>query len=43
MRDNLLGTGRFCPVIRRTKALTDFLALDRAQKRAKLWGAQGAI
>ena len=25
VRDNLLGTGRFCPVIRRTKTLTDFL------------------
>src|SRR6266852_4940271 len=24
VRDNLLGTARFCPVIRRTKALTEF-------------------
>ena len=28
VRDNLLGTGRFCPVIRRTGALTELLALD---------------
>ena len=32
VRDNLLGTGRFCPVIRRTKALTQFVALDLAGK-----------
>lgn len=32
VRDNLLGTGRFCPVIRRTEALTEFLALDLAAK-----------
>src|ERR1019366_8241710 len=29
---NLLGTGRFCPVIRRTRALTEFLALDLSTK-----------
>ena len=28
VRDNLLGTARFCPIIRRTDALTSFIALD---------------
>ena len=28
LHDNLLGTGRFCPVIRRTPALTELIALD---------------
>src|SRR6202158_3131385 len=38
VRDNLLGTGRFCPFIRRTKALTEFLALDLAAKaRETVW------
>ena len=42
MRDNLLGTGRFCPVIRRTKALTEFLALDLAAKARETVGRTGA-
>ena len=42
VRDNLLGTGRFCPVIRRTKALTEFLALDLAAKARDTVGRTGA-
>jgi hypothetical protein len=42
VRDNLLGTGRFCPVIRRTKALTEFLALDLAAKAQDTVGRTGA-
>jgi Fic/DOC family protein len=42
VRDNLLGTGRFCPVIRRTKALTQFLALDLAGKARETVGRTGA-
>jgi len=42
VRDNLLGTGRFCPVIRRTKALTEFLALDLAAKARETMGRTGA-
>jgi hypothetical protein len=42
VRDNLLGTGRFCPIIRRTKALTDFLTLDLAAKAKETVGRTGA-
>jgi hypothetical protein len=42
VRDNLLGTGRFCPVIRRTKALTDFLDLDLAARAREIVGRTGA-
>lgn len=42
VRDNLLGNGRFCPVIRRTKALTEFLALDLAAKARETVGRTGA-
>ncbi len=42
VRDNLLGTGRFCPVIRRTKALTQFVALDLAGKARETVGRTGA-
>jgi hypothetical protein len=42
VRDNLLGTGRFCPVIRRTKALTEFLSLDLAAKARETVGRTGA-
>ena len=42
VRDNLLGTGRFCPVIRRTKALTEFVALDLAAKARETVGRTGA-
>lgn len=42
VRDNLLGNGRFCPVIRRSKALTDFLQLDLAAKARETIGHTGA-
>ncbi len=42
VRDNLLGTGRFCPVIRRTKTLTDFIARDLATKARETVGRTGA-
>jgi hypothetical protein len=42
VRDNLLGTVRFCPVIRRTKALTQFVALDLAGKARETVGRTGA-
>lgn len=42
VRDNLLGTGRFCPVIRRTEALTQFVALDLAGKARETVGRTGA-
>ena len=42
VRDNLLGTGRFCPVIRRTLALTEFADLDLASKARETVGRTGA-
>ena len=42
VRDNLLGNGRFCPVIRRTKVLADFLGLDLAVKARETVGRTGA-
>jgi hypothetical protein len=42
VRDNLLGTGRFCPVIRRTGALGEFVKLDLAAKARKTVGRTGA-
>ncbi len=42
VRDNLLGTGRFCPMIRRTKALTQFLELDLSTKARETVGRTGA-
>jgi hypothetical protein len=42
VRDNLLGTGRFCPVIRRTKILTDLLALDLSARARETVGRTGA-
>jgi Fic/DOC family protein len=42
VRDNLLGTGRFCPIIRRTKALTEFIALDLDAKARETVGRTGA-
>jgi hypothetical protein len=41
VRDNLLGTGRFCPVIRRTRALTEYLALDLSAKARETVGHTG--
>lgn len=32
VRDNLLGSAEFCPVIRRSQKLNDYLALDLAEK-----------
>jgi hypothetical protein len=42
VRDNLLGVPRFCPVIRRTRALEDFIALDLAAKARATAGRTGA-
>ena len=39
VRDNLLGSGRFCPVIRRTRALNEFIALDLSAKARERWAA----
>ena len=41
VRDNLLGTGRFCPVIRRTQALTEFINLDLAARARETVGRTG--
>lgn len=41
VRDNLLGTPRFCPVIRRTRTLTDFLDLALAEKARETVGRTG--
>jgi len=42
VRDNLLGTGRFCPIIRRTKTLTEYIGLDLAAKARETVGRTGA-
>ena len=42
VRDNLLGTGRFCPVIRRTRTLTDFIERDLATRARETIGRTGA-
>jgi hypothetical protein len=42
VRDNLLGTGRFCPVIRRTQTLSEFIAADLAAKARDTVGRTGA-
>jgi hypothetical protein len=42
VRDNLLGTGRFCPVIRRTEALARFVTLDLAARARETVGRTGA-
>ncbi len=42
VRDNLLGNGRFCPVIRRTRTLTDFLARDLAARARETVDRTGA-
>ncbi len=41
VRDNLLGTGAYCPIIRRTEALEAFLARGLAQKAAETVGRTG--
>jgi len=42
VRDNLLGTARFCPVIRRTRNLEASIALDLARKAREAVGRTGA-
>ena len=42
VRDNLLGTARFCPVIRRTRTLEDSVALSLAAKARETVGRTGA-
>ncbi|MDE0531031.1 MAG: Fic family protein [Albidovulum sp.] len=42
VRDNLLGTGAFCPVIRRTPNLERMIALDLASKARETVGKTGA-
>ncbi|HEX6897362.1 MAG TPA: Fic family protein [Bryobacteraceae bacterium] len=42
VRDNLLGNGRFCPIIRRTKVLAEFIELDLAAKARDTVGRTGA-
>jgi len=42
VRDNLLGTARFCPVIRRTRNLEDAIGLDLAEKARAAIGRTGA-
>lgn len=41
VRDNLLGTGEYCPTIRRTESLNAFLAQCFAQKAADTIGRTG--
>jgi hypothetical protein len=41
VRDNLLGTGRFCPIIRRTKEITEYIDLDLAAKARETVGRAG--
>ena len=42
VRDNLLGAARFCPVIRRTRALTEFVNRDLARIAGEMVGRTGA-
>ena len=42
VRDNLLGTGRFSPVIRRTQALAQFVERDLAARARETVGQTGA-
>lgn len=42
VRDNLLGNGRFCPIIRRTKTLLEALRLDLADQARETIGRTGA-
>ena len=42
VRDNLLGTGRFCPVIRRTRTLTELMELNLSAKARETVGRTGA-
>ena len=42
VRDNLLGSGQFCPVIRRTQALTEAIDLDLSAKARETIARTGA-
>lgn len=42
VRDNLLGTNAFCPIIRRTKTLDDHIALGLSQLASRTIGKIGA-
>ncbi len=42
VRDNLLGTGKCCPIIRRTAALNEFIGLDLAARARETVGRTGA-
>lgn len=42
VKDNLLGVGRFCPIIRRTACLTEFIELDLAARARENVGRTGA-
>jgi len=42
VNDNLLGNGRFCPVIRRTIALEQFIGMDLSAKARETVGRTGA-
>jgi hypothetical protein len=42
VRDNLLGTARFCPIIRRTRTLVEFVDLSLAAKARETVGRTGA-
>src|SRR6266704_3887468 len=42
VRDNLLGVGRFCPIIRRTKLFTEFITQDLAKKASEIIGRTSA-
>src|SRR6266496_818493 len=41
VRDNLLGTGRFCPIIRRTENLRRLIDLDLSAKAREIVGRGG--
>lgn len=41
VRDNLLGTGDYCPIIRRTAVLEDFTTLGLAERAAETVGRTG--
>ena len=42
IRDNLLGTGAFCPIIRRTAKLEAFIASDLSARAQEIIGQTGA-
>jgi hypothetical protein len=41
VRDNLLGTPRFCPILRRTTVLNDFVGRELGRKANKIIGRTG--